>query len=95
MYYLNKFYSLNKNNFSNIDNLFNNIKIYVFTAIIISLKFILDHKFNIHQLCTIIDIDYNVYEKTEIIILEGLKWNIFLDNFNYNEFKIQLEKNKD
>ena len=95
LYYLNKFYFLNKNNLTVIDNLFRDIKMYVFTSIIISLKFILDFKINIQQLCTTFDINYDTFIKTELIILTGLNWEVFLNNKDFIEFKIQLEHHKD
>lgn len=95
LYYLNKFYFLNINNLTFIDNLFKDIKIYVFTSIIISLKFILDFKINIQQLCTIFDINYDTFIKTELIILTGLNWEIFLNDKDFIEFKTQLEHHKD
>lgn len=95
LYYLNKFYFINKNNLTVIDNLFRDIKMYVFTSIIISLKFILDFKINIHQLCTTFDINYDTFIKTELIILTGLNWEVFLNEKDFIEFKIQLEHHKD
>ena len=95
LYYLNKFYYLNKDNLTVIDNLFRDIKMYVFTSIIISLKFILDFKINIQQLCTTFDINYDTFIKTEVIILTGLNWEVFLNKKDFIQFKIQLEHHKD
>lgn len=95
LYYLNKFYFINKNNLTVIDNLFLDIKMYVFTSIIISLKFILDFKINIQQLCTTFDINYDTFIKTELIILTGLNWEVFLNDKDFIQFKIQLEHHKD
>lgn len=95
LYYLNKFYFINKNNLTVIDNLFRDIKMYVFTSIIISLKFILDFRINIQQLCTTFDINYDTFIKTELIILTGLNWEVFLNDKDFIEFKIQLEHHKD
>ena len=95
MYYLNKFYFINKEKKELIDNLFKNIKLYVFTSIIISLKFILDFRINISDLCQIVDINYEEYIKTEVILLQGLNWEIFLDNQNFILFKTKLEHLKD
>ena len=67
---------------------------YVFTSIIISLKFILDFKINIKQLCNTFDINYDIFIKTELIILTGLKWKVFLNDKDFIEFKIQLEHHK-
>ena len=75
--------------------MFNNIKIYVLTSIIISLKFIHDYKFNYYQLCTKLDINYDDYIHTEIKILKGLDWKIFLDIKEFTEFKNLLEHHKD
>lgn len=95
LYYLNKFYFLNKKNLPILNNLFKNIKMFVFTSIIISLKFILDFKLNIQQLCSEFDIDYNTYIKTELVILNGLNWEIFINEKDFIIFKNQLEHHKD
>lgn len=95
LYYLNKYYYLNRDNIIEIKNMFNNIKIYVLTSIIISLKFILDYNFNYNQLCTKLDISYNDYIHTEIKILKGLNWKMFLDIKEFTEFKNLLEHHKD
>ena len=79
MYYLNKFYLMNKEKKELTDNLFKNIKLYVFTSIITSLKFILDFRINISDLCQVVDINYEEYIKTEVILLQGLNWEIFLE----------------
>lgn len=95
MYYLNKFYFMNKEKKELTDNLFKNIKLYVFTSIIISLKFILDFRININDLCQIVDINNEEYIKTEVVILKGLNWEIFLDNEDFVLFKTKLEHYKD
>ena len=82
---------MNKEKKELTDNLFKNIKLYVFTSIIISLKFILDFRINVSELCQIVDINYEEYIKTEVIILEGLNWKIFLDNQDFILFKTKLE----
>ena len=106
MYYLNKFYLMNKDkNYNNnnneiesiesIENLFKETKLYVFTSIIIALKFILDFRINVSELCKLIDINYDNYITTELIILRGLNWNVFLDNEDFVLFKTKLEHLKD
>ena len=95
LYYLNKFYFLNRNDYNIINNLFKHTKLYIFTSIIISLKFILDNRINVSELCAILNIDYNNYITTELIVLNGLNWNVFLDNEDFVLFKTKLEHYKD
>jgi len=87
LYYLNKFYKENKNNFKLIDKLFQNINLYIFTTIIIALKQILDFKFNIKIMATMFDINYDYYISTELIILKSLNWDTFYNDNDITEFK--------
>ena len=86
---------MNKEKKELTDNLFKNIKLYVFTSIITSLKFILDFRINISDLCQVVDINYEEYIKTEVILLQGLNWEIFLDNNDFILFKTKLEHYND
>lgn len=95
LFYLKKFYMLNKNNSNIINDFFQNIKIYVFTSIIISLKTLLDYRFNIKQMTITCNIKYQDYIDTELNILKGLNWNMNYDTQEYYELKRLLEHHMD
>jgi len=95
LFYLNKFYYLNKKNLKLIDDFFNNIKVYIFSSIVISLKQLLDFKFNINDMTNLLDINYNHYIITELKILTFLNWDTFLNNEEYFEFKKLLVRYMD
>ena len=75
LYYLYYFYHKNKHNKKMMEDFFNNINIYLFLCIIISLKHLFDHKINTNNICYLMNINYSIFLKTEIIILNGLNWD--------------------
>ena len=91
LFYIHNFYIKNMYNLHLMDKLFNNINIFVFTSIIISLKNLFDEYFDIKYMCNMTGIDYNKFLDTEIIILQGLEWNTFFENSDYFHFKRLLE----
>lgn len=95
LFYLYNYYNLNKNNNNLIEHFFNNINIYIFTSIIISLKQLLDELFNIRQMCELLNIDYILFTKTEKILLEGINWKTSFTNEDYSKFKMIMEHYKD
>lgn len=95
LYYLYKFYNNNKNNKSVLINFFKNINIYIFTCTIINLKHIYDNPINVKNICNLLNINYNNFIKTEIIILKGLDWITLYDETELNNFKMFLGHYKD
>ena len=67
--YLNKLNNLNKNIIL-ID--------YIFIAIIVSLKYILDYSFNVKNMCNTIYYDYDKYITNELKFLHMLNWEVFI-----------------
>ncbi len=91
LFYLNKFYNLNKNNDLSIKYLFSNIKIFVFTGIIIALKQLLDQNFSIKSITNLLNLDYDEYIKTELIILKGIDWDASFNTNDFFQFKKLME----
>jgi len=96
LYYLYIFYNINKNDKLLINNFFNNLNIYFFTCLIISLKQLYDEIFSIRYVCNLLNINYDKFTKYELIILKGINWNIsyisedFIIFKNYAEHYIDL-----
>lgn len=90
LYYLYYFYHKNKHDKNMIEELFNNLNIYLFTCIIISLKHLFDYKINTNNICYLMNINYDIFLKTEIKILNGLNWDTSFNNINYQNFKKYL-----
>lgn len=90
LFYINKYYKINKNNDECMKYLFNNINIFIFTCIIIGLKILLDEPFNIKNICISLNINYDKYILFEKKILSGLNWNISYNNNDYLRFKMYL-----
>lgn len=95
LYYLYYFYDKNKYNKKMMEQFFNNINIYLFTCIIISLKHLFDYKINTNNICYLMNINYDIFLKTEIIILNGLNWDTSFNNISYENFKKMLVHHMD
>jgi hypothetical protein len=101
LYYLYNFYNINKDNIILINDFFDNINIFFFTCLVISLKQLHDEVFNVKLLCNLLNIKYDQFTKYEFIILKGINWNTSYatDNFiifkNYVELHLGLQKHMD
>lgn len=91
LYYIYKFYNDIKNNKLLISNFFDNINIYIFTCIIISLKLIYDENLNIKYICNLLNINFNNFINHEINILQTLNWNVSYLNDDFFLFKNYVE----
>ena len=87
LYYLYKFYDINKNNKILINNLFDNINYFIISSIIITLKQLFDNPFDIKQICEVLQINYNKVLDTELLILKGINWDTHYDNNEFSKFK--------
>jgi hypothetical protein len=87
LYYLFKFYDINKNNNILINNLHDNINYFIISSIIITLKQLYDESFDIKQICEILQMNYNKVLDTELLILKGINWNTHYDNTEFYKFK--------
>ena len=87
LYYLFKFYDINKNNNILINNLCNNINYFIISSIIITLKQLFDYPFDIKQICEVLQMNYNKVLDTELLILKGINWNTYYDNNEFLNFK--------
>ena len=87
LFYLNNYYIKNKLNKIILDNLFDNINYFFFTAMILSLKQLYDQKINVKDICLIFNIKYTTYIKIEIDLLKSLNWNTSFNNLEYDNFK--------
>ena len=87
MFYLYKFYKLNKENSKLMDNFFSKINLFIFSSIIIATKQLYDENINIRDISTIFNLNYKEVLTIEIIILEGLNWKTHIDCKEYVEFK--------
>lgn len=87
LYYLFKFYDINKNNNSLINNLCDNINYFIIGSIIITLKQLFDDTFDIKQICEVLQMNYNKVLDTELLILKGINWNTYYDNNEFYKFK--------
>jgi hypothetical protein len=92
LFYIYNFYNNNKDNNLLISDFFDNVNIYIFTSIIISLKQLYDENINIFEICNTLNISYNKFIKYEIIILKGLDWNT---SYLGEDFKNFVELNMD
>ena len=90
--YLVELVKINNNNYYKF---INNKKIYIFTCIILFLKFNLDEKLNINFICDVLNINFNLFLETEIYIVKELKWNLFINENKILEFKRLKEHYKD
>jgi hypothetical protein len=95
LFYLNNYYKCIKHDNIKINFLLNNINIFLFTSIILSIKHIYDESFNIRHMCNTLNIDYNKYLLFEIILLHGLNWETNFENNEYYCFKKYLEHHMD
>ena len=73
----------------------NNINIFIFTSIVLSLKLIYDENLNIKYLCNLFNINYKDFLETEIYILKNIDWKVNIDTIEYNNFKTYLENYMD
>lgn len=87
LYYIFKFYDINKNNNSLINNLCDNINYFIIGSIIITLKQLFDDPFDIKQICEVLQMNYNKVLDTELLILKGINWNTYYDNNEFDKFK--------
>lgn len=69
----------------------NNINIFIFTSIVLSLKLIYDENLNVKYLCNLFNINYKDFLETEIYILKNIDWKVNIDIIEYNNFKTYLE----
>ena len=94
LFYLYKFYINNKND-DQLMNIFlenhKSINLYIFTSIIISLKNIIDNKINVKKIAYSMNICFEDFLKTELIILRGISWNCTYETEDYYNFKRYLE----
>ena len=101
LYYLYNFYNINKSDKLLMNDFFDNINIYFFTCLIISLKQLHDEIFSVKYVCNLLDINHDKFTKYELIILKGINWNTSYatDNFitfkNYVEHFVGLQKHMD
>ena len=91
LYYLYNFYKINKNDKLLMNNFFENINIFFFSCLIISLKQLFDHNFSISHICNLTGINYSEYNKYELIILKGINWNTTYTSKNFIIFKNYVE----
>lgn len=87
LYYLFKFYDINKNNNILINNLCDNINYFIISSIIITLKQLFDDPFDIKQICEVLQMNYKKVLDTELLILKGINWNTHCDNNEFFKFK--------
>jgi len=95
LYYLNNYYKNIKHDNIKINFLLDNINIFLFSSIILSIKHIYDEPFNIKHMCYTLNIDYNKYLVFELILLHGLNWKTHFENNEYYSFKKYLERHMD
>lgn len=98
LFYIYNFYNNNKDNNLLISDFLDNVNIYIFTSIIISLKQLYDENINIFEICNTLNISYNKFIKYEIIILKGLDWNTYYlgeDFKNFVELNMDLHQHMD
>tara|TARA_B100001093_G_scaffold189451_1_gene182002 strand:+ start:3497 stop:3949 length:453 start_codon:yes stop_codon:yes gene_type:complete len=98
LFYLYQFYIKNKSNNELINIFFENTKsinLFIFTAIVLSLKNIYDEKINIKNMTDTLNINFNDFLRTELIIIKGLNWNLSYETEDYYKFKKYLEHYKD
>lgn len=94
LYYIYKFYNINKHDEKLMNTFFNEINIYMCSSIIIALKQIYDEPINVKNICDILYINYEKLKSIELILLEGINWDIFYDNEPYNDFIKHIENYK-
>ena len=94
LFYLNKYYKNIKHDNNKLKFFLDNIKMFLFSSIILSTKHIYDEPFNIKQMCLILNIDYNKYLIFELILLNVLNWKTNFENDEYYIFKKYLEHHK-
>ena len=87
MFYLYKFYKLNKQNLKIMDYFFSKINLFIFSSIIIAIKQLYDENINIKDISLLFNLNYREVLKVEIIILEGLNWKTHIDCKEYIEFR--------
>lgn len=87
MFYLYKFYKLNKQNFKIMDNFFSKINLFIFSSIIIAIKQLYDENINVKDVSSLFNLNYKDVLTIELIILEGLNWKTHVDCQEYLEFK--------
>jgi len=85
LFYLYKYY--NKNKCGNMQYFFDNINLYIFCSIIIYLKNFYDEPFDVLNLCTIFNIEFEKYKLIEKEILLGINWETFYENEKFCDFK--------
>lgn len=95
LFYIKKFYNKNSLNEKILENFFNNINYFIFSSIVLSIKILLDDHINIHDMCNILDLNFDKCIECEIELLKGLNWEVMYDTNEYNDFKILLAYYKD
>ena len=84
-------YNIVKKDNNDLKVILNDTKNFIFTGIILYIKFSYDEKFDIKYICNYCNISYNKFLQLETFILNKLKWNIYYTDKEINEFKMYLE----
>ena len=96
LYYLFKIFNSEKSkNQSLIFNILNNKKLYIFSILLLSMKYEEDMNIDIEYMCLNSNISYSEYIKLEIILLNSLNWNLYIDYNDLINFKKYLENYMD
>ena len=66
---------------------YDNLNLYIFSGIIISLKHIYDDTIHVKDFCVLLNINYDKYIQTELILLNIIDWNTSYENDEYSFFK--------
>ena len=96
LFYIYKFYINNKENDKLMNIFFENTKsinLFIFTSIMLSMKNIMDETINIKDITDTLNINFNDYIRTELIILKGIDWNSSYENKEYYNFRINMKNN--
>lgn len=88
LYYL---YNIVKQNNEDLKVILNDTKCFIFTGIILYLKFINDVKIDIRTICSYCNINYNKFLELESYILKKLQWKIYFNELEIQQFKMYLE----
>ena len=88
IYYL---YNIVKKNNNDLKVILSDTKNFIFTGIILYIKFSFDEKFDIKYICNCCNINYNKYIELEIYILQKLDWKIYYELNDIIKFKMYLE----
>ena len=87
IYYL---YNMVKKDKNDLNVILNDTKHFIFTGIILYIKFSNDEKFDIKYICNCCNINYNKFIELEKYILHKLDWNIYYKLNDIINFKMYL-----